>query len=222
MAVGVELLYDGHSMGFLQLAPNNLGRSKVDGLVDKLFGYFSLKEDRAYHCCVPVNDILDPQLLDLLEAKRDSLPAHVFWEDRQVALDGYTFKVLGKDPFSALRNTVTFAFRKSSLRKPEMDPDTLIPFWTESYYKGWGASSEGLGPSASLRGASTAARHPPSSKLSRWPAIGWGKPGRVRWTSFSLSDTVSTLLAGTNSIAHESSTDPGPCTRHNCYRAVRR
>lgn len=132
-----QLLYEGHSVGFLQLAPSNLGRSRLEGLIERLFGYFSLTEDRTYNCFVTEDVRLDPQLLDLLQADRKTLTAEVLWENQEL-LDGYAFVASGKDPFSAVRNTTIQAFRKLSLRKPDTDSNTLTPFWTTSYYEGRG------------------------------------------------------------------------------------
>lgn len=122
-----HLLYDEHSLGFLQRAPQNLKERSPHRVVEKLFRYFSFGTDREYQCFIAHQ--LSPTLDSALEAR-----PHDIQLPNSTGLKGMMFKALGRDPISALRNKVTQAYRKISLRVPTTDPGILEPIWLNSYY----------------------------------------------------------------------------------------
>jgi hypothetical protein len=128
-----QLLYDGHSIGFLQIAPQTLRGRPVNELVEGLFRHFSFEEDRPYDYWV-ADEHLDPSLANRLGAELKELTKADFSRQKPASTVGYVFAASGKDAFSTLRNTVTEAFRDLSLRNSGADPNVLRSIWEGSYY----------------------------------------------------------------------------------------
>jgi hypothetical protein len=128
-----QLLYDGHSIGFLQIAPQSLRNRPLHELIEGMFRHFSFGDDRSYNFWTTGED-LHSSLVNRLTAERMELQKRNFVRQVPASTVGYAFTASGKDPYSALRNIVTEAFRGMSLRSSDADPNVLEPIWNGSYY----------------------------------------------------------------------------------------
>ncbi|ACS99186.1 hypothetical protein [Paenibacillus sp. JDR-2] len=131
-----QLVYDGYSLAFLQIAPKKLIQRPLNSMIKHLFTFFDYSIDRKYRCFIPKTDNISRNpLIDILNPINITLRnSDYFPNEKPVPLDGYSFEISGKDPFSALRNRVTLAYRKYSLEYTDATPHLLDPFWEEAYY----------------------------------------------------------------------------------------
>ncbi|PKJ52330.1 hypothetical protein [Bacillus sp. SN10] len=129
-----QLVYDGYSLAFLQVAPKRLKKTHVSKIIDFLFSFFSNKEDREYTCFIPnTGGSIASDLSDLLNADLVDLPEGSFYGNEIPNIkEGLKFTVKGKDPYSSLTSAVTNVFRTISLNI--QDVDTNLVNWDSPYY----------------------------------------------------------------------------------------
>lgn len=125
-------LHSGHSIVQLKISFKRLIEDNIDYLIDQLFKIFSFDNERRYQCFINFEE-LDKKLQEQLKANHITEDSSKFRSNVSCSLNGYIFQASGKDPFSALRNTVTTAFRQLSIKFPGIDSSILKGVWDNSY-----------------------------------------------------------------------------------------
>lgn len=135
-----QLLFDKHSLAFLELIPKKLKKKSIDRLIDRLFEFLNYPvpadevSNRGQYRCF-VADSVEKSLGDILNSVAETVSHKMF--DSYYAPDsgdGSAFDVIGKDPYAAIRDSVTKAYRKLSLEDPKVDPRVLDKIWNSAYY----------------------------------------------------------------------------------------
>jgi len=129
-----QALHSGHSIAHLKISFKGLIEDHIDCLIDKLFKIFSFDNERQYKCFIGFESFdLDKKLQQQLKANPQTEDGSKFKPSVSTCLNGYIFQASGKDSFSALRNTVTTAFRQLSIKFPDIDSTILNEVWNNSY-----------------------------------------------------------------------------------------
>ncbi|MEK9499857.1 hypothetical protein [Gaopeijia maritima] len=127
-----QLLYEGHSLAFLQLPARQLWKRNLDDETIPHVLKFVSDEHRTYACFLPTGG--DEPLKAQLRATDESLTANDFFEPPD-DLKGWSFEVAGRDPYTALRESVTTASRRARVTAADVGDDLLVPVWKGTYYK---------------------------------------------------------------------------------------
>lgn len=134
-----QLIYEGYSVAFLQIACKRLAWEKPDNLVRRLFEYFFKGEEpnkeRVYTCFLPGD--LNDELITALNADFKVTGKKEFYLE-PMTLEGYQFRAVGRDPYSAYRNQLITAFRKLSLLDPKFQQESYNHVWESPYYRNSG------------------------------------------------------------------------------------
>ncbi len=132
-----QLVYDGYSIAFLQIAIRRLYRENPKDVINRLFQYFFHGEEpnkeRQYACFISgkINPILCQALnADYIKTRKEQF----FIENRPEDFEGYIFNAYGRDPYSAFRNGIIQAFRKLSLQDPRFEQESCKSVWEKAFY----------------------------------------------------------------------------------------
>lgn len=137
-----QLVFDGHSLSFLQIAPKKLYVKNPNNLIENLYRYFhyNKEEERGTYLCF-MSGTINGDLKSILDIQDAVVPKESFYkQDSSVDLSGYSFAATGADPYSAFRNEVVMAFRKISLVNPKFNQDMYDHVWEGSFYSNSGTN----------------------------------------------------------------------------------